>query len=424
MRALAAGFAALVVHGAVLLALASVHGVHAPSYPLEVRVVAEPPPPPPPPPPPSAPPEPVPEPAPPPPPVATRMPDRAVKFAAPRPGRADEPPAGPAAATPPPEPASAADEDPGLDAPSEPNVAGAEAAPGAGEVAVPPAGGGAPAEVAMADLAHAGGHGEDLGGGAPGCDERRGRYIFVVDEENDLLTFDPPGTRFARVGKLRCPAGAPLDDARAVDSHPFSMSVDRQGRAWVLYNSGELFWVSTADASCTRAPFARGQGGYELFGMGFASDRAGAEHLYIAGGVGAERNRGEGRIATIDTRTLAVQTIGRHPAGRYSPELTGTAGAELYGYFPGDRLVRFDPRTAEAAASWSLPVSGAVRDWAFAHWGGKFYLFASEVTGGFQPERHNRVYAFDPRTQKVGLVLPDTPYRVVGAGVSTCAPAR
>ena len=31
---------------------------------------------------------------------------------------------------------------------------------------------------------------------------------------------------------------------------PFSMSVDREGQAWVLYTSGEIFKVSIEDASC------------------------------------------------------------------------------------------------------------------------------------------------------------------------------
>ena len=50
----------------------------------------------------------------------------------------------------------------------------------------------------------------------------------------------------------------------------------------MLYTSGEIFWVSTVDASCRRAPYERAFG-WDLFGMGFVTGQGG-DQLYIAGG--------------------------------------------------------------------------------------------------------------------------------------------
>ena len=62
------------------------------------------------------------------------------------------------------------------------------------------------------------------------------RPMYVIDADGfKLLSFDPPTLSFQEVGSVaNCPSTVP-------DATPFSMSVDRNADAWVLYNSGELF---------------------------------------------------------------------------------------------------------------------------------------------------------------------------------------
>jgi len=55
-------------------------------------------------------------------------------------------------------------------------------------------------------------------------------------------------------------------------------------------------------------------------------------------------------------------------------------------------------------------------DYAFAHWGGVFYIFVTSDT--------STVRAIDRKTGAYQLVLDNLPYRITGAGVSTCAPER
>src|SRR5688572_7761273 len=59
------------------------------------------------------------------------------------------------------------------------------------------------------------------------------KLVYVVDENNTFLSFDPATLQFAVLGTLSCPNTA--------GDNPFSMAVDRSATAWVLYASGRIF---------------------------------------------------------------------------------------------------------------------------------------------------------------------------------------
>lgn len=250
----------------------------------------------------------------------------------------------------------------------------------------------------------------------PGC-AVSAKLVYVVDSSYNLLSFDPTAEsndHFKFIAKLKCPA-----ESLAT---PFSMSVDRSARAWVLYTSGELFWVNTTTGSCSATPYAKGQAGYQLFGMGFVSDSPGSskEKLYIAG---AKDSLMTEKLGAIDPGTLKITTVGTMPHGENSPELSGTGSAELYAYYPGISstfVARVDKATGAEQQRWSVVgLGGQVTAWAFAHWGGKFYIFVTATEGlGENP----RVLLLDPKTGKSSVFLSTVKYRIVGAGVSTCAP--
>ena len=251
------------------------------------------------------------------------------------------------------------------------------------------------------------------------------RLVYVVDSTYRLLSFDPSkeSNHFTLIAKLSCPASSPWP-SRPAPATPFSMSIDRSARAWVLYTSGELFWVSTKDGSCTRSPFARGQHDFKLFGMGFVSDAAGsaAEKVYVTR---AKLNlTGVQQLGYIDPATMKLTLVGTMKAMEYSAELSGTSKAELYGYHPGQfqsSVVLLDKKSGQPTKSWSIPPSkGQVGAWAFAHWGGKFYIFITTSEGLLSQK--SDVLRLDPKTGKTITFLASIPYRIVGAGVSTCAP--
>ena len=252
--------------------------------------------------------------------------------------------------------------------------------------------------------------------------------VYVVDSDNRLLSFDPTkvgqSDPFSQIGTLSCPAGAAYPDIGETAATPFSMSVDRSGTAWVLYSSGEVFKVSTANAACTPSNFSKGQKGFEVFGMGFVSNTAGSndETLFVAGGEASQLSGGS--LGTIDTSSLQVTDIAPITAGDQNPEMTGTGDGELYGFFPGlftNFIARLDKSSGAVLEQWDLnPPTGAVSAWAFAHWGGKFYMFVT--TEGLIGPGGSTVTVYDPATGMETVAVANSPYRVVGAGVSTCAP--
>jgi hypothetical protein len=259
--------------------------------------------------------------------------------------------------------------------------------------------------------------------------------IYVVDETYRLLSFDPRlvGTAtnpFRLIGQLSCPAG-PAVPGWIGTVAPFSMAVDREAVAWVLYSSGEIFHVSTQNASCTATNFQERQntGGrqWDLFGMGFVTDAAGGdtERLWVGGGnVDAQL---AGDLGVIDPASLAVQRIGPLSATRdYSPEFTGVGDATLWGFYPGTSIAfvqQLDKTTGGGSGSQlNIPggLGGTVAAWAFAQWGGKFYIFVTtaDLIGG----ENSTVRTIDRATGQYALVSQNLPYKIVGAGVSTCAP--
>ena len=239
------------------------------------------------------------------------------------------------------------------------------------------------------------------------------RLVYVVDESGKLSSFRPDLLQFADIGQLEC------DRA----NKPFSMSVDREGTAWVGYNSGQLYRVSTSDASCTPSARAAGAGGFSIFGMGFVAldgdpDR---DQLFIAGNRALDLSFDfQTALGVIDLASLSTTRVG--PLDGVIPELTGTGDGKLWAFYAQDtppRLNRLDPRsgaTLETHTLGSLGGGGSTA-WAIAFWGGDFWLFM-RATGA----PSTTVYRVDGKTFEQRAVIPATGRGIVGAGVSTCAP--
>ena len=260
--------------------------------------------------------------------------------------------------------------------------------------------------------------------------------IYVVDDDDTLLSFDPrkldeEQDPFTMIGEMSCPAGRSWPDWDSYQASPFSMSVDRDAKAWVLYTSGEIFHVSTEDASCQATGFSKGQEDFELFGMGFVAESAGSsqERLWIAGTTVWDMSYDIiGDLGYIDTETLEVTRVGSLPTGApNSPELTGTGNGNLFGFYPGSsrissQVARINKDNArhDDDDNWSFTEPGGdVVGWAFAHWGGNFYIFVTTQEWGSES---SQVLFFDRQAITVTELLSDLPYKIVGAGVSTCAP--
>ena len=267
------------------------------------------------------------------------------------------------------------------------------------------------------------------GGSSDGCSDAA-KLVYVIDQNGTFSSFQPNQTTpsasvFTDIGTLSCVPGS--SPTNPLSPQPFSMSVDRSGTAWVEYQTplgaAEMFEVSTKDASCTSTTFKSGQDGFAEFGMGFVADAAMSdqETLFIAGGSATTSTKT--MLGTLDTSTLTVATIGSITG---QPELTGTGNADLYGFFPdenkGDNMARIsmlDKTSGMESNTIALEsaLGGATATaWAFAFWGGDFWVFLEK-----QGEASTSVYYV--KTSDGSVQSWAVPGRViVGAGVSTCAP--
>jgi len=248
--------------------------------------------------------------------------------------------------------------------------------------------------------------------------------VYVVDEQNDFMSFDPrklPANPFTKIGTLACPASATSIQPNNPTPMPFSMSVDRDGVAWVLYTSGELFKVSLQDASCTAAGNTVSASNMALFGMGFSTDAAmgSTDTLFIAGS--AQVGMGQNQLASLDVTTFQPTVKG---AVTGDPELTGNGDAELWAFFPSDETGSTDPKVAKldkmtggTSTTYTLTaLKGIPAAWAFAFWGGDFWVFLKKDTDTWSVLYHVR------GSDGVVTTMPLTGRWIVGAGVSTCAP--
>jgi hypothetical protein len=251
------------------------------------------------------------------------------------------------------------------------------------------------------------------------CPDAAATLVYLISSQNDLLSFDPPTGTITTIGQIACPDPGGFQ--------PFSMAVDRAGIAYVAYGEGNLFRVSTADASCRSTAFVPGAGGFPLlFGMGYSRDAAGSgETLFIAGTPGYQNgSSGPAVLASVDTTTFAIDPIATISPDVIAPELTGSAAAQLFAFYAtgpsgtSSAIGEVSTTSAELTPVASLPTVDQGSAWAFALWGGDFYLFTAP--GG--DDTSSVIQRYSPSDGSV-VQVGTASVTIVGAGVSTCAPA-
>lgn len=200
------------------------------------------------------------------------------------------------------------------------------------------------------------------------------------------------------------------------------MAVGRDGYAYVLYVGallGACIGINQVDietgACVGLIPFTCNTSGFDTFGMGYVTDNADttAEKLYIGNAALPAQ------LATLDVTNGEVSVIGSLASA--GPEFTGNALGELWGFFPSaatPTIAQIDKATGQMVSGETYPLSTLSNDanaWAFAHWGGAYYVFYKTFTDG-----STNVYKFQDGALTTHFA--NTGKYIVGAGVSTCAP--
>ena len=245
------------------------------------------------------------------------------------------------------------------------------------------------------------------------CPDADATLVYVVTTEQELFSFFPTDGSFKFIGNLVCPAPA--------GETPFSMAVDRKGVAYVMFTDEHLYRVSTLNAACVQTPFLPRQSNFGLFGMGFATDTLGpSETLYVAGDA---RNNSSAGLARIDVTKFKLT-----PVGNFSPtidraELTGTGDGRLFAFYtkgndsPPSFIGEIATGTAKVIAENRFDTVDQGQGWAFAFWGGDFYMFTA-------PDGVSSTVTRFRLTDNSVTVVGNLATRIVGAGVSTCAPQQ
>jgi hypothetical protein len=266
--------------------------------------------------------------------------------------------------------------------------------------------------------------------------------IYLITEQSDLYSFYPPSLEFHKIGPIHCPA--PMGNT------PFSMAVDQSGIAYVVYaapqlddgqpgpGNGQVFRVSTANATCEPTPLVPGQQGFQTFGMGYSQDPTGTgETLYIASDEAPDSGL-PSRLGYIDTaHGFVVHTIGTFPPQVLSAELTGTGSGDLFAFYslmptlvgpapPPSAIVQVDKTNGNTIGLPHMFNIGQGCAWAFAFWGGDFYTFTAGgmVGSSCSPLPNSVISRFRPSDGSFIVNYATLGETIVGAGVSTCAPQQ
>jgi hypothetical protein len=207
------------------------------------------------------------------------------------------------------------------------------------------------------------------------------------------------------------------------------MGVSRKGRAWIQYMNGDLFTVDINDPGdpleCKDPGFQAGHPLFPNFGMAFVANslQDPCDKLYAHSGISPDLIGDDvGALGVIDPQSLTMSTIA--PIDYAWGELTGTGTGRLFAYqgVNPPLLTEYDKETGEVLDVLPLPGLQGDSAFAFAWWGGDFYLFLDESLGTGESTVYHLDYDdSDGGGQKLTL-LASAPLRVVGAGVSTCAP--
>jgi hypothetical protein len=226
----------------------------------------------------------------------------------------------------------------------------------------------------------------------PGCTQSA-TLVYVIGEGDTLHSFHPPTQTFSLMGKLSCLTKA---------TH---MTVDRQGIAWVVA-AGVLYRASTGNpSSCAAVSTWTPDLPYADFSLTFiGASKAPDNLLYLMNNTVT--------LYTFDVAT-GMRTLVAPVVAVSSTEGDMTTNGDGKLFFLRDAmphtLYELDPATAAVVGQEDLTANGTGSQ-ALAFWGGLFYAFENDV-----------IFAYDP-AKKSTTRLGTAPFKVTGAGQSTCVP--
>lgn len=242
------------------------------------------------------------------------------------------------------------------------------------------------------------------------------QYVYLVDTESGFWRFWPPTLEMTRMGTLSCP-----DES---GGGPYSMAVDRQGKAWILYRNGTIFELDIASGHCepTGYIWPGVTGTFSTFGMAFTADAASPakETLFVRDAVPYEQGfePSSRPVGRLDVEGKLITMVGENPGG--PADLAGTGDGRLFAFRKDSEasaaLAEINPATGENLAVTNLAGVTIGTSWAVALWGGDVWMFSDQQPASSSIVRHQL------GTGTTTIVKTDIGPHIIGAGVSSCAP--
>jgi hypothetical protein len=210
------------------------------------------------------------------------------------------------------------------------------------------------------------------------------------------------------------------------------MAVDRLGFAWVMFSNplGKIWKLDVTNvANCTDPGYNPGQQGVNYFGMAFVSNSQFDQCDQIYGNTfdgfgGFSEGANIGDFLTVDPKSLLIKKLGK--TNFNGAEVTGTGDGRVFMFGGANpaKLVEVEKATGKFLSVTPLGTLELTNAFAFSFFGGDFYMFTeSDNNPGVSKVTH---FDYDDSDmngkQDLTTVVTSAPIRIVGAGVSTCAP--
>lgn len=228
-------------------------------------------------------------------------------------------------------------------------------------------------------------------------------YIYLLDQDSNFLKFNPLTFDVKFIGKVNC----------STTAYPYSLALQRDGKAWTLFTDGSLYTFDTKTALCQATSYLSQQEGLILFGMKFILDKSSnTEKLYIS----SDSSNLPYRLATIDVATLKVSIIGYYNNIIGRGELTSSYDERLFGLFEGTPYIvaEINQTNAEILSKTSLDMIQYTPDssyFAFESYLSNFFLFVGDNT-------YTDIFLYDLSSKSI-TKKKTIPNGIVGAGIST-----
>jgi hypothetical protein len=235
------------------------------------------------------------------------------------------------------------------------------------------------------------------------CDDGGIPTAYLLDDSSTLYTFDPSTLGVQALGSFACPD--PLG------STPFTLSVSREGKAYVLYESWNIYEVDLATLQCVATPFQLGQLGLDAELAVAISRSTGAEKLLVSG---VPDNATAPILAESDLTTFVLSKVGdiapAPPSGTFPIDTQADLMGHLFGLSDDGLMLEMDVNTGAVLSTGmvNLPQGSS---WAVMAYENQVYAFSNST-----------VFQYDPSTG-TSVEVGDVGIEVIGASAVPCSGA-